>query len=83
MRRFVDDIVTVGEREIGQAMVLLAERSKLVVEGAGAVGAAAVLAGLVGRPGKRIAVVLSGGNVSLGVLAELIEERDRQEGAAR
>ncbi|MCX6022174.1 MAG: threonine ammonia-lyase [Chloroflexi bacterium] len=83
MRRFVDDIVTVGEREIGQAMVLLAERSKLVVEGAGAVGAAAVLAGLVNRPGKRIVVVLSGGNVSLGVLAELIEERDRQEGAAR
>lgn len=75
MRRLVDDIVTVSEDHIAQAMVLLAERAKLVVEGAGAIGAAALLGGAVVRPGKRIAVVLSGGNVSLPVLAGLIEQR--------
>lgn len=69
--RHVDEVVTVGDDEVAQAMVLLLERSKLVVEGAGAVGVAAVMGGRV-RLGGKACVVLSGGNVDAGLLAECI-----------
>ncbi len=69
---FVDEVVTVTEEEIGQALILLLERAKAVVEPAGAVGLAAVLAGKV--PGSSPAVaVLSGGNVDPLMLIRLVE----------
>ena len=73
VERHLDEIVTVSDDEVAQAMVLLLERSKLVVEGAGAVGVAALLAGKVGPPrdGDTCAV-LSGGNVDASRLAECI-----------
>jgi threonine dehydratase len=73
VERYVDDIVTVSDDEVAQAMVLLLERSKLVVEGAGAVSVAALLAGKVepARNGETCAV-LSGGNVDASRLAECI-----------
>jgi threonine dehydratase len=58
----LDDIVTVTDEEISEAIVLLLERAKLVVEGAGAVGVAALLAGKAGGSGPAIPV-LSGGNI--------------------
>jgi threonine dehydratase len=58
----LDDVVTATEEEISQAILLLMERAKLVVEGAGAVGLAALLAGRVGGEGP-VVVVLSGGNI--------------------
>jgi threonine dehydratase len=58
----LDDLVTVSDEEISEAIVLLLERSKLVVEGAGAVGVAALLAGRAGGSGPAVAV-LSGGNI--------------------
>jgi threonine dehydratase len=58
----LDDIVAVTDEEISEAIVLLLERAKLVVEGAGAVGVAALLAGKVGGSGPAMAV-LSGGNI--------------------
>ncbi len=58
----LDDMISVTDEEISEAIVLLLERSKLVVEGAGAVGVAALLAGRAGGTG-RAAVVLSGGNI--------------------
>ncbi len=58
----LDDMVDVADEEISEAIVLLLERSKLVVEGAGAVGVAALLAGKAGGDGPA-AVVLSGGNI--------------------
>jgi threonine dehydratase len=58
----LDELVTVSDEEISEAIVLLLERSKLVVEGAGAVGVAALLAGRVGESGPAV-VVLSGGNI--------------------
>jgi threonine dehydratase len=58
----LDDVVTATEEEISQAILLLMERAKLVVEGAGAVGLAALLAGRVGGEGTAV-VVLSGGNI--------------------
>jgi len=71
--RLVDDVVTVEEEDISHAMVMLLERSKLVVEGAGAVGLAALLAGRVELPGKKVAVVLSGGNIDVNLMARIIE----------
>jgi threonine dehydratase len=68
--RWVDEVVVVSEEDTAEAMVLLLERAKLVVEGAGAVGVAALLSALV-RPSAEGAtvVVLSGGNVDAGLLA--------------
>jgi threonine dehydratase len=58
----LDDMVDVSDEEISQAIVLLLERAKLVVEGAGAVGVAALLAGRT-EPEGPVVVVLSGGNI--------------------
>jgi threonine dehydratase len=58
----LDDMVAVTDEEISEAIVLLLERVKLVVEGAGAVGVAALLAGKAGGEGPAVAV-LSGGNI--------------------
>jgi threonine dehydratase len=62
LRETLADIVTVTDEEISEAMVLLLERSKLVVEGAGAASLAAVLAGRVGGSAQ-ICALLSGGNI--------------------
>ena len=70
VHRWVDEIVVVSEEDTAEAMVLLLERAKLVVEGAGAVGAAALLATHVRpAPTGSTVVVLSGGNVDAGLLA--------------
>jgi len=58
----VDEVITVDDDLIARALLLLLERAKLVVEPAGAVGVAAILAGLVTDAGKTV-VVLSGGNI--------------------
>ena len=60
--RLLDDMITVDDNEISDAITLLLERSKLLVEGAGAVGVAALLAGKVPGTGSACAVV-SGGNI--------------------
>jgi threonine dehydratase len=77
VRRWVDDMVVVAEDDVAEAMVLLLERAKLVVEGAGAVGVAALLSGAL-RPASRGAtgVVLSGGNVDAGLLAAVARRHE-------
>lgn len=77
VRRLVDDMVVVPEDDVAEAMVLLMERAKLVVEGAGAVGVAALLSGLApaSGPGKTVAI-LSGGNVDAGVLATIARRHE-------
>jgi threonine dehydratase len=73
VERHLDGVVTVSDDQVAEAMVLLLERSKLVVEGAGAVGVAALLAGKIEPPaGGEACVVLSGGNVDASRLAECI-----------
>jgi threonine dehydratase len=67
----VDSMVEVSSAEIAQAIVLCLERTKLVVEGAGAAGVAAVLAGRVGGDGP-VAVILSGGNVDATTLISVM-----------
>src|SRR5581483_4766790 len=81
IREWVDDVVTVGEDDVAEAMVFLLERAKLVVEGAGAVGVAALLAGRVSASqAGPTAVVLSGGNVGAGLLAEVARRHETQSG---
>jgi threonine dehydratase len=73
VERHLDGIVTVSDDEVAEAMVLLLERSKLVVEGAGAASVAALLGGKIERPADgAICAVLSGGNVDASRLAECI-----------
>ncbi len=73
LERHVDEIVSVTDDEVAEAMVLLLERSKLVVEGAGAVGVAALLHGKVAPASEgETCAVLSGGNVDASLLAECI-----------
>ncbi len=81
IRHWVDEIVVVEEDEVAEAMVFLMERAKLVVEGAGAVGVAAVLAGRLrlSSEGTNV-VVLSGGNVDPGLLAEVARRHESQVG---
>jgi threonine dehydratase len=77
--RWVDEIVTVDEDAIADAMVLLMDRAKLYVEGAGAVGVAALLSGAVTpATGGSTCVVLSGGNVDLGVVPSLIRRHENR-----
>jgi threonine dehydratase len=67
----LDDIVTVEDEQIAEAIVLLAERTKLVVEGAGAASVAAVLGGLVGGSGAVLAL-LSGGNIDASLMVQVM-----------
>jgi threonine dehydratase len=80
---YVDEVVTVGEDEIADAMVLCLERAKLLVEGAGAVGVAALLSDRIqidaGSSGTTV-VVLSGGNVDTGLLAPAIRRHETRSG---
>ncbi len=62
IREYVDEVVTVGEDDIARALLVLLERAKQVVEPAGAVGVAAILAGKVSAAGPT-ATILSGGNI--------------------
>jgi threonine dehydratase len=73
VERHLDGVVAVSDDEAAQAMVLLLERSKLVVEGAGAVAVAALMSGKVEAPAEgEVCAVLSGGNVDASRLVECI-----------
>ncbi len=81
IEQWVDDVVAVDEDAIADAMVMLMERAKLYVEGAGAVGVAAVQAGVaVPANTGTTCVVLSGGNVDLGVVPGLIRRHETEAG---
>jgi threonine dehydratase len=67
----LEDMVEVDDEAISEAIVLLLERSKLVVEGAGAVGVAALLGGKIGGTGP-VAIVLSGGNIDPTLLISVV-----------
>jgi threonine dehydratase len=72
--RYADDIVAVPDERITRAMVLLLEWGKLLVEGAGAVGIAALLEGTIPVRGKKVAVLLSGGNLDPTLLARVVDQ---------
>jgi threonine dehydratase len=70
--KLVDDVALVEEDEIADAIVFLMERTKQVVEGSGAVGLAAALAGHF-KLGKKCAIILCGGNIDLNIVAKVID----------
>lgn len=74
IQQFVDETVLVSEGEIAAGMTFALERHQLVVEGGGAVGIAAVLAGKVKEIGENTAIVISGANVDLPVLIEVAQK---------
>lgn len=74
IQHYVDDIVTVDEEEIASAILLLLERVKTIAEGAGAVAAAAVLNRLQGYSSRKIAAVISGGNLDVNMMARIINK---------
>ncbi|HEU5287768.1 MAG TPA: threonine ammonia-lyase [Candidatus Limnocylindria bacterium] len=74
VRRLVDDVITVSDEAIARAIVVLLEHHKLLAEGAGATALAAVLEanGRVG--GKRVAAVISGGNIDPNLLGKVLQQ---------
>lgn len=72
VRKYADDVVLVDEEEIAEAILLLLEREKTVAEGAGAVGLAAVVHRRVNLSGLRVAIVLSGGNIDVTLMARIL-----------
>jgi threonine dehydratase len=74
VRELVDDFVLVSEKEIAEGLGFALERHHLVVEGAGAVGLAALLCGKVKDLGDHVAVVVSGGNIDVPLLVKLAQE---------
>jgi threonine dehydratase len=73
VRDLVDEVVLVNEEEIALAIVSLLERNKLMVEGAGAVGLAALLNGRVKRLSGKTVALLSGGNIDVKTIAVVVE----------
>lgn len=74
LERWVDDIVLVDDEEIAHAILLLLEREKVLVEGAGAAGVAALLAGRVElRPDEATVLVVCGGNIDVNILSRIID----------
>ncbi|MGC4096843.1 MAG: threonine ammonia-lyase [Nitrospira sp.] len=74
VRQYVDELVTVDEDDIAAAILRLLESEKTVAEGAGAIALAAVLQSGLSHRGKNIAVLVSGGNVDVNLLARIIEQ---------
>ncbi|HUI27028.1 MAG TPA: threonine ammonia-lyase [Candidatus Kryptonia bacterium] len=72
VRAAIDDAVEVSDAEIADAVLLLLERAKTVVEGAGAVGLAACLAGRLPATASNVAVIVSGGNIDTNLLDRII-----------
>ncbi len=73
VQKYVDDIVTVNEEEIANAVLLLLEREKTMAEGAGAAAIAALINHKIEIAGKKIAVLVCGGNMDVTLLSRIIE----------
>jgi threonine dehydratase len=73
VQKYVDDIVTVEEEEIANAILLLLEREKTLAEGAGAAGLAALVNRKLPFTGKKVAVLVCGGNIDVTLLSRIIE----------
>lgn len=72
VKRYSDGIVLVDEEEIAEAILLLLEREKTVTEGAGAVALAAALHHYIPLEGQRVALILSGGNIDVSLMARIL-----------
>ncbi len=75
--KYVDDIITISDRDISPMMKFFLERMKIVVEPTGAVAPAAVMRNVLHITGKKICAVISGGNVDTEMMVKLITERSQ------
>jgi threonine dehydratase len=73
IQKYVDDIVTVDEEEIANAVLLLLEREKTLAEGAGAAAFAALINHKTSLSGKKVAVLVCGGNIDVSLLSRIME----------
>jgi threonine dehydratase len=73
VKKYVDDIVTVDEEEIANAILLLLEKEKTLAEGAGAVAIAAVIQHKTPLRDKKVGVLVGGGNIDVSLLSRIIE----------
>lgn len=80
VKEFVDEIVTVNEGEIANAVLLLLEIEKTVAEGAAAVPLAALMNKKIALAGKNIGLIVSGGNIDMNLIARIIEKGLIQDG---
>ena len=72
--RYVDDVMTVSDGDIASAIIHLIERTKMVVEPAGATTLALILSGKLNVRGKKVACLLSGGNIDVSTIGKIIEQ---------
>jgi threonine dehydratase len=73
-RKYVDEMVTVSEQEIANAILVMLEEEKTVAEGAGAISVAALLAGKIpGIEGERVFPLICGGNIDVNVISKIID----------
>lgn len=75
IKKYVDEIVTVTEDEIANAIFSLVERNKVVAEGAGATPLAALLSGKIKNAGEKVVAVVSGGNIDIATVAKIIDRQ--------
>ena len=80
VKEFVDEIVTVSEGEIANAVLLLLEIEKTVAEGAAAVPLAALVNKKVSLSGKNVGLIVSGGNIDVNLISRIIEKGLIQDG---
>jgi threonine dehydratase len=73
VQKYVDDVVTVDEEEIANAILLLLEREKTLAEGAGAAAIAALINRKTSLTGKKVAVLVCGGNIDVSLLSRIME----------
>jgi len=74
VRKYVDDVITVSDEAIARAIVVLLERTKMLAEGAGAAGIAAVLEANGHVGGQRVGIVVSGGNIDPNLLGKALQQ---------
>ncbi len=80
IEKYVDEIVTVEEDEIAQAILYLMEKNKLVAEGAGAVTTAAIMNEKIWDKGKNVVAVVSGGNIDINMMSKIVDKALMKEG---
>ena len=79
VKEYVDDFILLSDEEIAKGMAFALNKHNLVVEGAGAIGIAAILAGKVRNIGEQVVVHISGGNVDLPLLLKIIQNYSDEE----
>ena len=80
IKEFVDEIITVEEDEIAQAILFLLEKDKIIAEGSGAVCAAAIMNNKLNFEGKNVVAVVSGGNIDVNMVYRIIDKALEKEG---